>query len=1446
MRNAGLSDTEIERLQEVTIANGPQPVSTVNTSLLSRIALVSAATAAMDDLRLAVEARTTYSGQQVQDVPSVDLARLDAARIALESTISARGLQRKTYNLAAEYIADVRNVIDQTNNYRDLMEHLNDGYVALLRLSERPANPTGLADEIDRFVTIGQMSASAAAPLLQAIDDANSALMAGDFRQSAAVLASFDQLVKDAWGSTVPADIGANLLHHAKSIHDMLVFGSLQSPIQSADDTVGTIGSEPIHVDVMANDTHPDGDRISLLSVSPPRHGTVTIDDAGTPSDTADDRVVYTPGPTYRGIDSFTYYVSGDGVVGVAAGQVTVRQQLAFDQPYTRLIPLNETDTFTFDASAGSWYRLETLQSLNGVNVTVTGPDGTRVATGSAYPGDAVLFQAMLPGRHEVAFFNELWSWDQSLAEEVTFRLAEVTGLSEITHGQVVLGTLDPPANAEGVVETPYWLAVSAGEPMHLAMSPNTVGVTIELYAPDGRSMATATSSRRDLVTVPATSGEYLLVARGLPTTEPTSYEFTITTPRILRQSIAIGDTVLEEVRELGEQHVYTFDGTAGQLVLFDYDASGQSSLTLRRPDGQGIETSGMMTLPADGPYEIEIQPVQDRFEYRLNLLEVTSTPLAQTGELVSGTLEQPFEWADPDAAFYRLALTEGQTLALDPSDTAEIEYSQSSWTLYGPDAEPVAGDVIGRALLVTAPTSGDYIFEVMAASPTPFAFRFVANDPLQRDLNLDETVDGEIDVPGRVVQYNFTGVAGQVLYYESTDRDFDQIVTRLSDPDGQLVRFANADLDGIIVLPVDGEYQMQFTAQDTLLGDFGFRLSAVSNPMLLSIGETVSGEVNEVRSSVIYAIEGLNGQRLLFDNLAASEPDGGSWTLYAPDGWPLVYDFFGSDLVATLPTAGQYLLVLDRLSADPVSYGFSLIEPQTLNLSLTLGEAAIGELTEPGERHTYTFNGTAGHVLYYDSLDTSQQGTVAKLFAPDGSLVLEVISNADGPPFQLPADGKYSVRITGQGLGMSGYSFRLIDLTDQAAVPVGEPLLGRLELLDANGGLDGDGVFLLSVPGPREWILDFSPFTNPDDTVWWSIYDVGSGTLMQSSFGLTGSTALTLPRAGNYVLAFENPGVSLDFEFQLLGPTNNPPQIGEIADQTVLAGLTAVVGLDLYDEETPIAELTILVTSSDSTLIPETGLVIEDHSSFWTLSITPAAEESGAATITVMVTDESGGTASETFVLTVTPAISPTPWQNARNHFDVNDDDAVVPLDVLIVVNKLNRDGPGELPAITEPPEYYYDVSGDNFVSPLDALQIINHLNGVLAMGEGDSNTILPSNLAAGPAIDPAIAARSAWWNVTDLDDVSDDRFNRPSEIADRPELYGNFTSDSYVSPLKSRQTINDRNTRKLAGASLERMPDYPGLLGALSTESVDRVLADEQLWHLLWPDEDETDSLL
>lgn len=97
----------------------------------------------------------------------------------------------------------------------------------------------------------------------------------------------------------------------------------------------------------------------------------------------------------------------------------------------------------------------------------------------------------------------------------------------------------------------------------------------------------------------------------------------------------------------------------------------------------------------------------------------------------------------------------------------------------------------------------------------------------------------------------------------------------------------------------------------------------------------------------------------------------------------------------------------------------------------------------------------------------------------------------------------------------------------------------------------------------------------------------------------------------------------------------------------------------------------------------------------------------------------------------------SQRPWQNAADRLDVDASDTVTPLDALIVINRLNASGAGELPppvtAQLVPP--FYDVSGENEVTALDALQVINYLNArsVTAGGEGES--ISPAmELAADP----------------------------------------------------------------------------------------------------------------
>ncbi len=69
--------------------------------------------------------------------------------------------------------------------------------------------------------------------------------------------------------------------------------------------------------------------------------------------------------------------------------------------------------------------------------------------------------------------------------------------------------------------------------------------------------------------------------------------------------------------------------------------------------------------------------------------------------------------------------------------------------------------------------------------------------------------------------------------------------------------------------------------------------------------------------------------------------------------------------------------------------------------------------------------------------------------------------------------------------------------------------------------------------------------------------------------------------------------------------------------------------------------------------------------------------------------------------------------WQNANNPRDVNASGQVTPLDVLLMVNRINAGQGGLLPAReTGSQEPLVDVSGDSALTPLDVLMVVNALN--------------------------------------------------------------------------------------------------------------------------------------
>ena len=113
----------------------------------------------------------------------------------------------------------------------------------------------------------------------------------------------------------------------------------------------------------------------------------------------------------------------------------------------------------------------------------------------------------------------------------------------------------------------------------------------------------------------------------------------------------------------------------------------------------------------------------------------------------------------------------------------------------------------------------------------------------------------------------------------------------------------------------------------------------------------------------------------------------------------------------------------------------------------------------------------------------------------------------------------------------------------------------------------------------------------------------------------------------------------------------NDLPTISDIPDTTTAEDTPVLIGFIVGDVETPAASLTLSAASSNTNLVPVANIAFAGTGGSRAALITPAADLSGVTTITVTVTDSGGGTASDSFLLTVTsvndfPVISDIPDQ--------------------------------------------------------------------------------------------------------------------------------------------------------------------------------------------------------
>lgn len=174
---------------------------------------------------------------------------------------------------------------------------------------------------------------------------------------------------------------------------------------------------------------------------------------------------------------------------------------------------------------------------------------------------------------------------------------------------------------------------------------------------------------------------------------------------------------------------------------------------------------------------------------------------------------------------------------------------------------------------------------------------------------------------------------------------------------------------------------------------------------------------------------------------------------------------------------------------------------------------------------------------------------------------------------------------------------------------------------------------------------------------------------------------------------------------------------------------------------------------------------------------------------------------------LTVIAERTTSRWTNPTNPFDTNNSGVVQPIDALIIINDLNRNGARVLTTADLTPPYL-DVNGDLSVTPINALRIVNFLNrnsggqsNSGGEGELDSGPMMGWSLVDGGLLGGNSAdANAGWSGVSKAEGESTDSETGWLSAVDK--IWGNLPN------LGSQQVSDPQN---IAGKHQETILESP-----------------------------------
>ncbi len=416
----------------------------------------------------------------------------------------------------------------------------------------------------------------------------------------------------------------------------------------------------------------------------------------------------------------------------------------------------DEEDIYPFTVSSGQRIYFDGIESDSSINASLISPSGENVFFSSNVRSDGAPVTLIENGTYQLKIDGS-----GAATGDYSFRVLDVANAVELTLDELTIGTLADATNTDL-----FKFTATEGDKFYLDGQGDTFNGTYIIYNQVNQSIVSQTFGFDREFTVTA-EGNYLLALQGSGT-EALDYSFNLITPETTTETLTIGETVTDNISELGEEDIYTFNGSVGQTIYFD-GISGESGInvSLISPSGQNVLFSSFVgndrppvTLIENGTYELKVDGSGIATEdYSFRILD-----LADATELTLDTVITDNLANGRNTNLFMFTASAGDKFYLDELSDPSFRVS---YAFYNQANQLITSSSSDRELTVT--TDGTYILAALGSDTEAldYSFNLIKPKVNTQTLNLGETVTGNITEAGEEDVYTFTADAGQTLYFD-------------------------------------------------------------------------------------------------------------------------------------------------------------------------------------------------------------------------------------------------------------------------------------------------------------------------------------------------------------------------------------------------------------------------------------------------------------------------------------------------------------------------------------------------------------------------------------------------------------------------------------------------------------------------------------------------------